>query len=1055
MDVSVIFATYNREDVINDVLDRWRKVKDKTKYEFEIICSDDESSDKTVEYIEKAIDLPITLIRNKKGGAGRARNAALKIAKGKIIIFTGDDMFPDENFVNAHFENYLKFGDNIATLGRIEWHENLKLNHLMYHITNIGCEQFGFVGLPPYQMIDFRHFYTSNISVSREKLNSLEWYFDTSFDKYGFEDIELGYRLEKQGVKIYYDPDIVITHHHMYPSGEKFCVRQLNAGEELVVFNDLHRDLEDKCIIDIDNYKKSFDLYFNKMKIWNRVEGNIIEFVNFLGKKSALFIEKILYRKSFSFLRKTCSLVYAGIFKYSFYFGAAKKIANGSCTPSEVACFAFRYMKKGYTQIYYDTGHGFNEKESRKWVCWSDEFNSLEMNLPDKVRKIRITPMKNKCKAEIVKMEFVDTINKKVPAKVECHNACSDNSIKYDFTNTDDPQIIVKEIPKNYKKFIIDLKVCDMKKKNLFTAIKRVLGKFYHKQKVMLTSDKIEHISFEYGQPIRIQIGIEWEEKNQKDLVDIYRNAAKILGSSVLISPIEKMEEGYTDYIYKPLFEPLDRVQFIQVVYTLLNTPYDYVIVSKAFTEYPNVACKDERDVIIYSKLLGKTIETIDFNNAVGRYMRLPSFKVEKSIKNILNLRLPIELNQEYILSNSTCMPRFRISPREFGYYKDKPIIFVIPIFLAVGGVERNTIEVMRELKKEYSFCLLTMERHMEEQGSLHYQLQGICDYFFDMREITDHKNYLSVLYELKKIFNPDLLWVCNNSPWYEEHSSNIRKLFENIPIVMQDVYDTKVGWIEYYNCPGIKSCDRFIAVTELIKNTFITQYSIEEKKIDVIYSVVDAKKIREEKERPINYNEICKLYNLDINKQHYATVGRLTEQKDPIRYLKLIREVTKEKRMNNIQFIMVGDGVLREEVREYIEKNGMDDQVIQIPYISNTPQFMKFLDGLILTSLYEGMPIVSIEAMSMGTPVFTTETGDLKRFLKRTQGGIIVDEKKSDGQNFIEFYEDIMTYKSNAQQHEEEILNFFSVDFQTDMYRESFEKAISLYKKVKDEDSK
>lgn len=222
MDVSVIFATYNREDVLDRVFAAWRQVDLKTKYEYEIICSDDASSDNTVEIIKSASDLPIKLLQNEKGGAAKARNAALKIAKGKIVIFTGDDMFPEPDFVNQHFENYLKFGEKIATLGRIEWHPELDMNYLMYHITNIGCEQFGFIGLPAYQLIDYRHFYTSNISVPMSQLQALDQFFSTEFDKYGFEDIEFGYRLEKNGMKIYYDPDIVITHHHIYDSVKKF-----------------------------------------------------------------------------------------------------------------------------------------------------------------------------------------------------------------------------------------------------------------------------------------------------------------------------------------------------------------------------------------------------------------------------------------------------------------------------------------------------------------------------------------------------------------------------------------------------------------------------------------------------------------------------------------------------------------------------------------------------------------------------------------------------------------------------------------------------------------
>ena len=50
---------------------------------------------------------------------------------------------------------------------------------------------------------------------------------------------------------------------------------------------------------------------------------------------------------------------------------------------------------------------------------------------------------------------------------------------------------------------------------------------------------------------------------------------------------------------------------------------------------------------------------------------------------------------------------------------KSKPVVFVFPIFLAVGGVERNTIEIMRQLNDRFDFVVVTMERLRPEQGSL------------------------------------------------------------------------------------------------------------------------------------------------------------------------------------------------------------------------------------------------------------------------------------------------------------------------------------------------
>ena len=134
INVSVIFATHNRADILPAVFDAWREVDKVTEYSYEIICSDDESDDKTVDVLESVKDLPIKVLKNKKGGASRARNAAIEVARGELIIFTGDDIFPAPDFINRHYENYLKFGPEVASLGRLDWHPDIKINHLMKHM---------------------------------------------------------------------------------------------------------------------------------------------------------------------------------------------------------------------------------------------------------------------------------------------------------------------------------------------------------------------------------------------------------------------------------------------------------------------------------------------------------------------------------------------------------------------------------------------------------------------------------------------------------------------------------------------------------------------------------------------------------------------------------------------------------------------------------------------------------------------------------------------------------------------------------------------------------
>lgn len=1044
MDVSVIFATHNRADILNAVFDAWRAVDRATMYSYEIICSDDESTDGTVDIIKSIRDLPVRLIENKKGGAARARNAALRTASGKLVIFTGDDIFPREDFINRHYENHLKYGDQVATLGRLDWHKDIPLNHLMKHITEIGCEQFGFIALPAYQLIDFRHFYTSNISVSSAMLSSLDNYFNTDFDKYGFEDIEFGYRLQKNGMKIYYDPDILASHHHVYDSVEKFCRRQISAGEELVVFSHMHDDLEDKCICDIQNITDAFEKYSKIHRHFSSLKGQSILALVSLTKTCSRFLEKMIYKHDGALQKTICSIFYAGVFKFFFFYGVVLRIADEKqIYPSKawLARFSVQYMKKSFHEIYWNTGFGFNESESRKWICWDETEIILEKTLPSGVCEIWIAPLKDYCIAEIESIEFVLHDGMHQNADIYWHNACDVKGKVYDFTHTNDPMILVNSLPPNYKSIRVKLRVKNMHhNENLCKIIRRAAGKMFkrNRQKNLNINPNIEYA---FGQRRHIQIGIggNLDKQQTQKLIDLYNQQLEILGPDVTVSDRNNMRPGYIDYFYDPMNEPLDVTQFLQAVYTLLNNAIDYVLISKAYTDFPKVACQNIFDVLIYSSLINLKEDFSRIMYAKGRYMRLPGYVREEHCIDFSDLCPELEIEQEYYLRSSN--KDFRISERDFGTIDcEKPFVFVIPVFLAVGGVERNTIEIMNCLKEQYNFCLLTLERHTEQQGSLHYQLNGICRYIFDLREITEHDHFLECLFELKKIFHPQLLWFCNNSPWLERHLGEVQTLFKDSSIVLQDVYDTKMGWIEYYNSPYIQNADRYIAITELIKEVFTDKYKLPESKIDVIYPVVDADRIKAMKNSSAAYEDICEKYGLDKSKEHYAYVARLTEQKDPLRFLRLVYDVSNEL-SEKIQFVMVGNGGYKEEVDAFIRKKNITN-LIRIPYVANAPELIGCMDGLIITSRYEGMPIVSIEAMGMGTPIFSTDSGDTKRFVEMNSCGLIIDESMSDKENFYQFRKELDTYKENALSHSEKILDYFSAKNIAGQYLQTFRKA-------------
>ncbi len=534
-----------------------------------------------------------------------------------------------------------------------------------------------------------------------------------------------------------------------------------------------------------------------------------------------------------------------------------------------------------------------------------------------------------------------------------------------------------------------------------------------------------------------IQIKVCWSDDS---LINKYKDKCFLLSDNVsFVNSFDKKTEY--KYVYNPKNKPMDPNQFFQAVLSLIWRNIDYVVVSGTLDDYPLIGTSCIEDSIIYNVTTCKDLDTIQKGNQslCGRLLRLPGVNDCETVIDINGLIKNARIEYEsFIMTGDNSIPQSATPLITKKYNKTKKLIFVMPIFMAVGGVERNTIEVMRALKDKYDFCVITTERHSKAQGSLNYQLDGLCLFNIDLRELVEFSDYLQVLNVLKTIYEPDVVWLCNNSPWLEDNLLQFRDVFADQLIVAQDVYDTKYGWIEYYNTEGIHSLDRYIAVNEKIKDTFMDKYNIDESKIKVIYSLVNDKKIRDVLSAELDKYLLLDKYGLSSGKKHVALIGRMTSQKDPIRFLEIINNTINT--IKDIEYVIVGDGELSGEVDSYIEKHNLGEHVKHIKFVDSTPELFQVLDGLVLTSVYEGLAIVSIEAMSIGVPVFSTDTGDLGLFISKTNGGLIIDDSKSDIDNFEQWYSNMNEYRINATKHAPEMLDFFSASSISKQYEELFD---------------
>jgi GT2 family glycosyltransferase len=234
---SIVIPTYNRLDMLLRVLDALQSQQDAP--EFETVVINDGSKDDTERVVSQRTG--ITFRTQANGGPGRARNHGVTLARGRFVIFIGDDTVPEPRFLAEHARVHRESNDDplVACLGYTGWPHGERVTAFMDYINDYGL-QFGYKLIEDGKVVPYNFFYTSNISIDRQLL--VDHPFDTTFPSAAWEDIELAYRLDHLGLRIHYNARAVTRHHHPMTI-DSFARRQYTVGKSGAIFYQKHPEL--------------------------------------------------------------------------------------------------------------------------------------------------------------------------------------------------------------------------------------------------------------------------------------------------------------------------------------------------------------------------------------------------------------------------------------------------------------------------------------------------------------------------------------------------------------------------------------------------------------------------------------------------------------------------------------------------------------------------------------------------------------------------------------------------------------------------------------------
>ena len=237
MFISVVIPTYNRKPILEKCLraiEQQQLRGDSVVAGYEVVLVDDGSTDGTLEWLDShSSEFPhVRSLSQDHMGPAAARNLGVEQAIGDTIIFIDSDLVVTEHFLQSHAD------------ALVQGQKQLGSDRLFTYGWVINTNNFDNPTSEPYKLTDFSaaYFATGNVAIARKWLLKAGL-FDTRFQLYGWEDLELGVRLKQLGLKLIKCPEAVGYHWHppfALDQIPRMIDREIQRGRMGVLFYQKH-----------------------------------------------------------------------------------------------------------------------------------------------------------------------------------------------------------------------------------------------------------------------------------------------------------------------------------------------------------------------------------------------------------------------------------------------------------------------------------------------------------------------------------------------------------------------------------------------------------------------------------------------------------------------------------------------------------------------------------------------------------------------------------------------------------------------------------------------
>lgn len=300
---------------------------------------------------------------------------------------------------------------------------------------------------------------------------------------------------------------------------------------------------------------------------------------------------------------------------------------------------------------------------------------------------------------------------------------------------------------------------------------------------------------------------------------------------------------------------------------------------------------------------------------------------------------------------------------RSFPVSEQKNRVLAAHIWWQMGGAENiywYWLKASRLAGAEKVINLVSVND--SESGVLKFEFSKISDIQYDLSAFGETpEQRLRVAWNLIDKERPSLIFISSSSYLYQL-APFIKREFPQIKIIdiLHNEFDGLIDWFTT-SADFCEFIDKRIVTSNYWKDVLVQKYHVDPKKIIVSRNPVDTALYD-----PALFDRktLLKSYQLDPKKIIVAFTGRLHPQKGLDVFLALAELMATNQRF---QFLVAGDG----ELRTAVEKTAKNyKNLTYLGYMRSVEKVLAMTDVLICPSLYEGAPLIGLEAAAMNTTV-------------------------------------------------------------------------------------